>query len=121
MSFTLNCSPDVLVAIGQEAKTAGISQTRYINSLLEKIVQMPKALTSGTYLDELEAQSRLFGDDVLKEVAAIAQKDRRSVDQTILHLVETALAMRNCQVARSKKSTRLGLVIPLSKGEGNIN
>ena len=87
MSFTLNCSSDALEAIGREAKAAGISQTRYINSLLEKIVQMPKVLTSGTSLEELEAQSRLFGDDVLEGVAAIAQAERRSIDQMLLYLV----------------------------------
>lgn len=115
MSFTLNCSSDVLAAIGQEAKTAGISQTRYINSLLEKVVQMPKALTSGTSLDELEAQSMLFGDDVLKEVAAIAQAERRSIDQMLLHLVERALAAKNRQAEHLQKSVRLGSVVPFQK------
>ena len=121
MSFTLNCSSDVLVAIGREAKAAGISQTRYINTLLEKIVQMPRVLTSRTSLDELEAQSRLLGDDVLKEVVSIAKTERRSVDQMILHLVEIALASRNNQAERLETPARLGLVVPLQRSKSNLN
>lgn len=118
MSFILNCNSDVLAAISREAKTAGISQTRYINRLLEKVVQMPKVLTSGTSLDELEAQLRLFSDDVLEEISVIAQAERRSAEQMLLYLAEIALAVRSSNVGRSENSARLGLLIPLRKKEG---
>ena len=115
MGFTLNCSSDVLEAISREAEIAGISRTQYINRLLERILQMPRVLTSGTALDELEAHSRLFEDEVLGRISAIAQKERRSIDQMLLHLVEIGLAARGDCDKCSENPVRLRLVPPLEK------
>lgn len=113
MGFALNCNSDVLETIGREAKTAGLSRTQYINKLLENAIQMPKPLTSGTSLEELKAHSRLFSDDVLDRIPAIAQKERRSTDQMLLHLVELGIASINRGAERSEATVQLGLVPPL--------
>ncbi|KPQ33324.1 MAG: hypothetical protein HLUCCA11_19005 [Phormidesmis priestleyi Ana] len=113
MSFALNCNSDVLEAIGREAKIAGVSRTQYINKLLENAVQMPKPLTSGTSLEELKAHSRLFSDDVLNRIPAIAQKERRSTDQMLLHLVELGIASISSGSEHSGNTVQLGLVTPL--------
>lgn len=115
MSFTLNCSPAVLEAIGRESELVGVSRTRYINMLLEKTVHMPKVLTSGTSLDELEVYSKLFSDDALKEISTLARKERRSIDQMLLHLVETGIAAMDSKVKRSRNAVQLGLVAPFPK------
>ena len=113
MSFALNCNSDVLEAIAREAKAAGLSRTQYINKLLENAIQMPKPLTSGTSLEELKAHSRLFSDDVLNRIPAIAHKERRSTDQMLLHLVELGIASISSEPTHSDGTVQLGLVPPL--------
>ena len=115
MSFALNCNSDILEAISREAKIEGVSRTQYINKLLENAVQMPKPLTSGTSLEELKAHSRLFSDDVLNMIPAIAQKERRSTDQMLLHLVELGIASISSEPEYSGNTVKLGLVPPLHR------
>ena len=115
LSFTLNCSPAVLEAISREAELLSVSRTRYINTLLEKTVHMPRVLTSGTSLDELEACSKLFSDDVLQEISTLAQKERRSIDQMLLHLVEKGIATMNSSAKCTRRAAPLELVVPFSK------
>ena len=112
VSFALSCNPDVLEIVTKEASAAGVSRTQYINRLLENAVRMPKVLTLGSSLEELEAHSRLFSDNVLDRIPTIAQRERRSIDQMLLHLVELGIASISNEVVRSEDTVQIGLVPP---------
>jgi hypothetical protein len=91
VGFTLSCQPSIMNLIGEEAEKIGISRTQYINEILSKVFSTPNILTSGTSLDELQAYSRLFNDGVMSKIPAIADKERRSPDQMLLHLIELGM------------------------------
>lgn len=93
MGFTLNCQADILKAIRQEAKEKGTSQTQYINEILREVFSSPNILTSRGRLDELQMRSRLFRDDLMKEIPDLASKERRNPDQMLLHLIELGIGM----------------------------
>ena len=91
MGFNLSSETEVMESIHEEAKKTRISKTKYINNILIQVFEVPKALTSGTCLDELQAYSRLFSDDLMEKIPALADKERRSPDQMLLYLVELGI------------------------------
>ena len=91
MGFTLSCQPDVAELIGKEAQLSGISRTLYINKILEELFSVRGALTEGTRLEELQAYSRLFSDELMLKIPDLASKERRSPDQMLLCLIELGI------------------------------
>jgi hypothetical protein len=91
VGFTLSCHPQIMRLIENEAEKAGMSRTQCINEILSQVLSTPNILTSGTCLEELQAYSRLFNDDVMLKIPAIADKERRSPDQMLLYLIELGI------------------------------
>ena len=91
MGFTLSCNRDVMDSIGAEAEKAGTSKTQYINEILRQVFTTPNALTEGTRLDELQAYSRLFSDELMNKIPDLANKERRNPDQMLLYLIERGI------------------------------
>ena len=91
MGFTLICQPDVAELIGKEAQLSGTSRTQYINRILKELFSVRSALTKGTRLEELEAYSRLFSDELMLKIPDLASRERRSPDQMLLFLVELGI------------------------------
>jgi hypothetical protein len=91
VGFTLSCQPQIMRLIEDEAEKAGMSRTQCINEILSQVFSTPNILTSGTCLEELQAYSRLFNDDVMLRIPKIADKERRSPDQMLLYLIELGI------------------------------
>lgn len=56
-----------------------------------EVFNTPNALTTGTRLDELQAYSRLFSDDLMSKIPALADRERRNPDQMLLYLIELGI------------------------------
>ena len=91
MGFTLSCQSDVAELICKEAQLSGTSQTQYINRILRELFSVRGALTEGTRLEELEAYSRLFSDELMLKIPDLASRERRSPDQMLLFLIELGI------------------------------
>ena len=91
MGFTLICQPDVAELIGKEAQRSGTSRTQYINRILKELFSVRSALTEGTRLEELEAYSRFFSDELMLKIPDLASRERRNPDQMLLYLIELGI------------------------------
>lgn len=91
MGFTLICQPDILELIGREAQASGTSRTQYINRILKELFSDRSSLTEGTRLEELQAYSRLFSDELMLKVPDLASRARRTPDQMLLCLIELGI------------------------------
>ncbi|MFK8185196.1 MAG: hypothetical protein AB8B99_17630 [Phormidesmis sp.] len=116
MSFALSCDPDIVNALDEEARAEGISRTKYINKVIQKTLKMPKVLSEGSCIEELEACSRLFEDEVMNKIPALAQKERRNIDQMLLYLIEIGIETMEKESSASEKITHeTDSVIPFRK------
>ena len=106
----LNCDPSVAETIQKEAQQAGLSRSQYISQLLDILMQMPRVFTEGSALDEIRAHSSLVADEVIDKLPAISQAERRSIDQTILHLVEQAIEVMEQETVVLQRPAHLTLV-----------
>ncbi len=91
MGFTLSCQPDIAELIGKEAQLSGTSRTQYINRVLKELFSVRSTLTEGTRLEELQAYSRLFSDELMLKIPDLADRERRNPDQMLLFLIELGI------------------------------
>lgn len=88
MGFTLSCPPEIIKLIAREAKVSGTSRTQYINRILKELFSPRSSLIEGTRLEELQAYSRLFSDELMLKIPDLASRARRTPDQMLLYLIE---------------------------------
>ena len=91
MGFTLICQADVAELNRRGTQLSGTSRTQYINRVLKELFSVRSALTGGTRLEELEAYSRLFSDELMLKIPDLASRERRNPDQMLLFLIELGI------------------------------